>query len=109
MKKMHVNSRATRSDFWKELFPVPLEEALQAVTENASKRGDRSVFNVDGLMKRPRCLCGGRQFAKGIGAWATTQKGMMPPPNFGRATSNDKFKRWNRCLAEGPTTARASE
>ena len=37
MKKMHVNSHATRSDFWKELFPVPLEEDPQVVTANASK------------------------------------------------------------------------
>jgi hypothetical protein len=37
VKKTHVNSHTTRSDFWKELFPVPLQEALQAVTENAFK------------------------------------------------------------------------
>ena len=109
MKKMHVNSHTTRSDFWRELFPVPLEEALNVVIENANKHKDRGVYNMDGLMKYLCCLYGGCQFAKGTNVWATTKKGMMPPPDFGRIMSHDKFKRWNRYLCEGPTNARASD
>jgi hypothetical protein len=109
MKKMLVNSHTTRSDFWKELFPVPLEEAVAIVTANAVKHRDRGVFNMDGFMKFLCCLYGGCQFAVGTDVWATKQKGMMPPPNFGRILSSDKFDRWKRYLSEGPADARASD
>ena len=80
MKKMVVNSHTTRSDFWKELFPVPLTEMLKVAQDNAARHRDRGGFEMDGLLAFLCCLYGGCQFAVGTDVWATQRKGMMPPP-----------------------------
>ena len=84
MKRLHVNSHTKRSDFWKELLPVSLSKMLEVVRANALRHHDRGVFNEDGLLAFLCCLFGGCQFAAGTDFWATKQKGMMPPPNFGQ-------------------------
>ena len=109
MKKMVVNSHTTRSDFWKELFPVPLTEMLKVAQDNAARHRDRGEFEMEGLLAFLCCLYGGCQFAVGTDVWATQRKGMMPPPNFGDIQSFDKFKRWKRYLSEGPVDERPSD
>ena len=84
MKKMVVNSHTTRSDFWKELFPVPLTEMLKVAQDNAARHRDRGEFEMDGLLAFLCCLYGGCQFAVGTDVWATQRKGMMPPPQLRR-------------------------
>ena len=109
MKGMVVNSHTTRSDFWKELFPVPFTTMLNVVNENATRHRDKGVFDMEGLMAFLCCLYGGCQFTVGTDVWATKKKGMMPPPQFGDIQSKDKFDRWRRYLSEGPVNARESD
>ena len=47
-------------------------------------------------------VLGGAQFKEGTDLWATKTMGLMPPPDFGKHLSRDKFKRiiryWSRGL-----------
>ena len=50
MKKLVVNSHTTRSDFWRELLPVPLDKMLEVIRHNAKRHNDRGVFDEEGLL-----------------------------------------------------------
>jgi len=106
MKKMTVNSHTKRSDFWKELLPVNLDGMLEVAKANAVKHKDKGTYDKKGMLGFLCQLHGGCQFTSGTDLWATEQKGMMPPPNFGWRGSKDKFRRWMRHLGEGPTNAK---
>jgi hypothetical protein len=46
-------------------------------------------------------IFGGAQFKSETDLWSTEARGMMPPPNFGRVLSRDRFKRILRYWAHG--------
>ena len=109
MKKMRVNSHTKRSDFFKELFPVDFEHVLKVVKEGAARHNDKGKYTIDGLYSFLCCFYGGCQFSVGTDCWETATRGMLPPPNFGRFMSRDKFDRWLRYISEGPEDASNSD
>jgi hypothetical protein len=46
-------------------------------------------------------IFGGAQFKDGTDLWATNNHGLMPPPDFGKHLSRDRFKRICRYWARG--------
>ena len=102
MKGMVVNSHTTRSDFWKELFPVPFTTMLNVVNENATRHRDKCVFDMEGLMAFLCCLCGGCQFIVGADVWATKKKGMMPPPPIRRHSKQGQVRSVEAAPFGGP-------
>jgi hypothetical protein len=46
-------------------------------------------------------IFGGAQFKEGTDLWATQGVGLMPPPDFGRFLSKDRFARNLRFWARG--------
>jgi hypothetical protein len=63
---------------------------------------EKGRCDVRGLKAFFCVLFGGRQFKPGADSWSTEQAGMTPAPNFGRCTSQDKFRRWMKHLPMGP-------
>ena len=50
MKKMVTNSHTKRSDFFYELFPVPLMSVLAVVQQGAERHSDLGSYTMDGLL-----------------------------------------------------------
>ena len=51
-------------------------------------------------------IFGGAQFKEGTDLWATQNVGLMPPPDFGRHLSRDRFKRIVRYWGRGRISER---
>jgi hypothetical protein len=92
------------------VLPVSLHKVVAVAKENAGSHNDNpKCFTDDGLLCFFAILCEGCQFTAGCDVWRKTRKGMMPPPDFGRVMSHDRFDRWLRRLSEGPLEDRQSE
>ncbi len=84
------------------LLPMSKDNLLKIVRENAEEENDRRhyfLWHIDCTMA---LIFGGAQFKAETDLWSTERKGMMPPPDFGRVLSRDRFKRivryWSRGL-----------
>jgi len=100
-RRLVVNSTTARSDMWKELLPCSIPDLVDLVRARAVQKNDKGVFTTDGCIKFLACLYAGAQFQAGTDVWAKEMKGLMPPPNFGRFMSRDKFIRWMRYISMG--------
>jgi hypothetical protein len=85
-------------------MPVSKTRLLQIVRQNAEDDNDRRPWvgwHIDAALS---IIFGGAQFKTGTDLWATQRVGLMPPPDFGRFLSKDRFQRilryWARGLAE---------
>jgi hypothetical protein len=103
-KGMDIDTHTDLSQIWEHFLPVSLSKMLAVVKERAAMPIHRETgkFDVRGLKAFFCILFGACQFKPGTDLWSVEQAGMMPPPNFGRCTSQDKFRRWMKCLAMGP-------
>ena len=100
-RNLVVNEGTTRYDMWKELFPVQFKDMADIVAARARQKNDNGFFDEDGLRKFLACLYAGSQFRVGTDVWAKEKKGLMPPPNFCKYMSQDKFNRWMRYISMG--------
>jgi hypothetical protein len=58
-------------------------------------------WNANHINETLKVIIGGAQFTTHTDLWATEQKGIMPPPDFGRFISKDRFTRVLRYWARG--------
>jgi hypothetical protein len=72
------------------------------VRENAEEVNDVHKYELWMVDATLAIVLGDTQFKEGTDLWATKTVGLMPPPDFGRHLSRDKFKRiiryWSRGL-----------
>ena len=109
LKNFTFTSETTKKEVWEHMLPVSLHKMLAVVKENAGSHNDNPKhYTDDGLLCFFAILHAGCQFAVGCDVWRKTRKGMMPPPDFGRVMSHDRFDRWLRYLSEGPLEDRQS-
>ncbi len=89
---------------FRALMPISKTGLLKIVRQNAEDDNDRRPWlgwHIDAVLA---IILGGAQFKEGTDLWATQRAGLMPPPDFGRFLSEDRFKRilryWSRGLSE---------
>ena len=110
LKTFTFTSETTKKEIWEHVLPVTLHRMLAVVKENAQTHNDNpKCYTDDGLLCFFALLHAGCQFTAGCDAWRKKRKGMMPPPDFGRVMSHDRFDRWLRHLAEGPQEDRGKD
>jgi hypothetical protein len=78
----NTHAGTTEVGTFNELFPVDRGWMLEVVRGRAAEANDKCRNNcnaehVDGFLT---CVFGATQFKPGTGLWATTRKGVMPPP-----------------------------
>ena len=97
-----INDDTTELELLWLCMPVSRQDLLQVVRDRAAEAHDKykewNAGHVDGVMK---CLLGGAQFKEGTDLWATEARGLIPPPDFGRIISKDRFDRVLRYWARG--------
>ena len=102
--KTNIFNDMTREvDVFHALLPMGRDELLEIVRQNADDENDKrqySLWHIDCAMA---LIFGGAQFKAETDLWATEMKGFMPPPDFGRVLSRDRFKRILRYWARGTT------
>jgi hypothetical protein len=84
------------------LMPLSKEVLLKIVRENAEEVNDVHKYELWMVDATLAIVLGGAQFKEETDLWAAKTLGLMPPPDFGRHLSRDKFKRiiryWSRGL-----------
>ncbi len=80
-------------DVFEALMPVSKEELLEIVRENSEELNDKRSRFMRQIEAAMTIIFGGAQFKEGTDLWATQNLGLMPPPDFGRHLSRDRFKR----------------
>lgn len=101
VKGMNVDAHTDLAQIWEHFLPVSLSKMLAVVKERAALPIHRETGKCDvrGLKAFFCILFGACQFKPGTDLWSVKQAGMMPAPNFGRCMSQDKFRRWMKCLS----------
>jgi hypothetical protein len=104
VKGIEIKTHTNLAEMWEHFLPVPLADALKVVKERIALpvHEEKGMCDVRGLKAFFCTLFGACQFKPGKDLWSTEQAGMMPAPNFGRCTSQDKFRRWMKHLSMGP-------
>ena len=95
------HNEATEADIFRAFMPLSRATLLNIVRENADEDGDKRIWlgwHIDATLA---IIFGGAQFKEGTDLWATKRVGMMPPPDFGRQLSHDRFQRVLRYWARG--------
>ena len=103
--KSHLfNDETTEADVFWAFMPISKTGLLKIVRQNAEDDNDRRPWvgwHIDAALA---IIFGGAQFKEGTDLWATQRVGLMPPPDFGRFLSKDRFQRilryWARGLSE---------
>jgi hypothetical protein len=91
--------------FWK-CMPVSRMKLLEVVQHRAQLANCKYThWREDHIDAALTILIGGAQYKTGTDLWATTRKGMVEPPDFGRFMSKDRFARVLRYWARGPEDA----
>ena len=94
----------TEVEVFRAFMPLDREYLLDIIRVNADEDGDKRVWEAWHVDAALAVLFGGAQFKEGTDLWATKRVGMMPPPDFGRQLSLDRFQRiqryWGRGLPE---------
>ena len=88
-------------DVFEALMPVSKEELLEIVRENSEELNDSRSWYMWMIEAALTIIFGGSQFKEGTDLWATQNLGLMPPPDFGRHLSRDRFRRIVRYWARG--------
>jgi hypothetical protein len=92
--KSHLfNDETTEADVFRALMPISKTGLLKIVRQNAEDDNDRRPWvgwHIDAALA---IIFGGAQFKEGTDLWATQRVGLMPPPDFGRFLSKDRFQR----------------
>jgi hypothetical protein len=100
--KTHLfNDENTEADVFRALMPISKTGLLKIVRQNAEDdNGSRPwvSWHIDAALS---IIFGGAQFKEGTDLWATQRVGSMPPPDFGRFLSKDRFQRILRYRARG--------
>ena len=88
--------------FWK-MMPLDRDTLLKIVRDRAEDIDDKKHrnWNANHINETLKVIIGGAQFTTHTELWATEQKGIMPPPDFGRFISKDRFTRVLRYWARG--------
>ncbi len=92
------------ADVFRALLPISKNDLLEIVRENAEESKDRQnwvEWHIDAALA---IILGGGQFKEETDLWVTQRVGLMPPPDFGRFLSRDRFMRilryWARVRQE---------
>ena len=103
--KTHLFNEDTKEvDVFLALMPLSKNTLLTLVRENAENDNANRVWSMWHIEAALAIIFGGAQFKEGTDLWATQRVGLMPPPDFGRQLSRDRFQRilryWGRGLEE---------
>jgi hypothetical protein len=93
-----LNDDTKEVDVHGGLVPLSVEFMPGIVRFRANEANDnrpRAMIHARAFLA---CLHGGAQFKEGTGLWATDQRGVMPPPNFGRRLNKGRLERVLRHL-----------
>jgi hypothetical protein len=88
-------------DVFEALMPVSKDDLLKIVRENSEELNDGRTWVMWMIDAALTIIFGGAQFKEGTDLWATNNHGLMPPPDFGKHLSRDRFKRICRYWARG--------
>jgi hypothetical protein len=88
-------------DVFEALMPISKENLLKIVRENSEELNDGRTWIMWMIDAALTIIFGGAQFKDGTDLWATNNNGLMPPPDFGKHLSRDRFKRICRYWARG--------
>ena len=102
-KHLRVDSQTTELDLFMALMPLKPADLLTLVREGGDRANDKNHWKLEHIMAALCIIFGGAQFKEGTDLWCLTQKGMMPPPDFGMYLSRDRFQRILRYWAFGVT------
>ena len=95
------NENSTEVDIFKAFMPLSKTTLLNIVRANVDEDGDKRLWlpwHIDATLA---IIFGGAQFKEGTDLWSTKRVGMLPPPDFGRQLSHDRFQRVLRYWARG--------
>jgi hypothetical protein len=88
-------------DVFEALLPVSKKDLLKSVRQNREDLNDKRTWLTWQIEAALTIIFGGAQFKDGTDLWATATLGLMPPPDFGKHLSRDRFKRICRYWARG--------
>jgi hypothetical protein len=100
--KAHLfNDETTKADVFRAVMPLSKNSLMTIVRENAEDDNDRRPWVAWRIDAACSIIFGGAQFKEGTDLWVTQRVGLMPPPDFGRQLSKDRFQRILRYWARG--------
>ena len=103
LKHVSINDfTSVRDIFWK-MMPLKRDHLLKIVRDRADECSDKKFksWNASHIDEALKVIIGASQFRAHTDLWSTERKGMLPPPDFGRWISKDRFTRILRYWARG--------
>ena len=103
MKNMSITDDTDVVDMFWKMMPLDRDALLKLVRDRAEDIDDKKYrnWNVHHVDEAIKVIIGGAQFTTHTDLWATEYKGIMPPPDFGRYLTKDRFTRVLRYWARG--------
>ena len=97
LKHVSINDfTSVRDIFWK-MMPLKRDHLLKIVRDRADECSDKKFksWNASHILK---VIIGASQFRAHTDLWSTERTGMLPPPDFGRWISKDRFTRISKII-----------
>ena len=104
LKNLEVTDDVEAIDFFLLMLPVPLEKMLEVVKYRAAEVNDKykDRWYKEHVVGFLLVLLGSAQFKRGTNLWSRKMVGLIPPLDFGRYITEDRYKRVQRYLSRGP-------
>ncbi len=103
MKNMSITDDTEVVDIFWKMMPLDRDALCKIVRDRAEDIDDKKYrnWNVHHIDEAIKVIIGGAQFTTHTDLWATEYNGIMPPPDFGRYITKDRFMRVLRYWARG--------